>query len=131
MPPPRAPTAQHVQLPRDDSDTWVDSAGLTDRPSPRNWQPETEPLISQPAYEAGGSDSASLNSSIERLLASTLRSSPYKSTAMERLQRSKVRYYADKLAVESEPGLTNAQLMLTNHDLKPGMTIERSQKRWR
>lgn len=26
----------------------------------------------------------------------------------------------DKLAVPSEPGLTNAQLMLTNHDLKPG-----------
>jgi hypothetical protein len=26
----------------------------------------------------------------------------------------------DKLAVAQEPGLTNAQLMLTNHDLKPG-----------
>lgn len=39
---------------------------------------------------------------------------------MEKLKQSKVRYYADKLAVEAEPGLTNAQLMLTNHDLKPG-----------
>lgn len=26
-----------------------------------------------------------------------------------------------KLAVSSEPGLTNAQLMLTNYDLKPGI----------
>lgn len=26
----------------------------------------------------------------------------------------------NKLAVTSEPGLTNAQLMLTNHDLRPG-----------
>jgi hypothetical protein len=26
----------------------------------------------------------------------------------------------EKLAVAQEPGLTNAQLMLTNHDLKPG-----------
>lgn len=30
------------------------------------------------------------------------------------------RKVVDKLAVESEPGLTNAQLLLTNHDLKPG-----------
>ena len=29
---------------------------------------------------------------------------------------------ADQLAVASEPGLTNSQLMLTNHDLKPGMS---------
>lgn len=29
---------------------------------------------------------------------------------------------AAKLAVSNEPGLTNAQLMLTNHDLKPGMS---------
>ena len=33
---------------------------------------------------------------------------------------SKVRDLARKLAVSSEPGLTNAQLMLTNFDLKPG-----------
>jgi NCS1 family nucleobase:cation symporter-1 len=40
---------------------------------------------------------------------------------MEKTRSSKFRHYARKLAVESEPGLTNAQLMLTNHDLKPGM----------
>ncbi|KAL1837977.1 hypothetical protein VTJ49DRAFT_3166 [Mycothermus thermophilus] len=34
---------------------------------------------------------------------------------------------ADKLAVESEPGLTNAQLMLTNHDLKP---VEPARRQW-
>lgn len=34
---------------------------------------------------------------------------------------SKFSRVADKLAVESEPGLTTAQLMLVNHDLKPGM----------
>ncbi len=44
----------------------------------------------------------------------------YKAT-MEKATSSKFKYYARKLAVESEPGLTNAQLMLTNHDLKPGM----------
>ena len=27
--------------------------------------------------------------------------------------------FANKLAVESEPGLTNVQLMLTYHDLRP------------
>lgn len=29
----------------------------------------------------------------------------------------------DKIAVSQEPGLTNAQLMLTNHDLKPGEKV--------
>ncbi|KAL2016324.1 hypothetical protein VTK56DRAFT_3865 [Thermocarpiscus australiensis] len=33
----------------------------------------------------------------------------------------------DKLAVESEPGLTNSQLMLTNHDLKP---VEPERRQW-
>lgn len=46
---------------------------------------------------------------------------------MERLKQSKARYYADKLAVPAEPGLTNAQLMLTNHDLKP---VEPERRQW-
>lgn len=29
----------------------------------------------------------------------------------------------DALAVESEPGLSTAQLMLVNHDLKPGALL--------
>ena len=41
---------------------------------------------------------------------------------MEKARTSKFAHYADKLAVSSEPGLTNAQLMLTNFDLKPGMS---------
>ena len=40
--------------------------------------------------------------------------------AMEKVKHTKVARFVDKLAVSSEPGLTNAQLMLTNHDLKPG-----------
>ena len=40
---------------------------------------------------------------------------------MERIRRSKVNGALSKLAVTSEDGLTSAQLMLTNHDLKPGM----------
>ena len=39
---------------------------------------------------------------------------------MEKLRDSKVSRFLDKVAVDSEPGLTNAQLMLTNFDLKPG-----------
>ncbi|KAK4099198.1 hypothetical protein N658DRAFT_430438 [Parathielavia hyrcaniae] len=37
------------------------------------------------------------------------------------------RRVADKLAVEAEPGLTGAQLMLTNHDLKP---VEPERRQW-
>jgi hypothetical protein len=33
---------------------------------------------------------------------------------MEKAKNTKLAYYVDKLAVESEPGLTNAQLMLNN-----------------
>lgn len=39
---------------------------------------------------------------------------------MEKVKNTKIGYWADKLAVDAEPGLTNAQLMLNNHDLKPG-----------
>ena len=39
---------------------------------------------------------------------------------MEKARNFKVAGVMNKLAVSSEPGLTNAQLMLTNHDLKPG-----------
>lgn len=40
---------------------------------------------------------------------------------------SRVARWADKVAVESEPGLTNTQLMLTNHDLKP---VEMGRRQW-
>jgi hypothetical protein len=39
---------------------------------------------------------------------------------MEKVKETRLAHWVDKLAVESEPGLTNAQLMLNNHDLKPG-----------
>ena len=44
---------------------------------------------------------------------------------MEKIRESKVARIANKLAVTSEPGLTNAQLMLTNFDLKPGSCKQR------
>lgn len=43
---------------------------------------------------------------------------------MEKVKATKFAHFVDKLAVESEPGLTNAQLMLNNHDLKPGMLFK-------
>ena len=41
--------------------------------------------------------------------------------------KEKVKVWARKVAVESEPGLTSAQLMLTNHDLKP---VEPERRQW-
>ncbi|APA07597.1 hypothetical protein SS1G_00890 [Sclerotinia sclerotiorum 1980 UF-70] len=46
---------------------------------------------------------------------------------MEKVRNTRLGYWADKLAVESEPGLTNAQLMLNNHDLKP---VEPERRQW-
>jgi hypothetical protein len=42
-------------------------------------------------------------------------------------RKSKIAHYVGKLAVESEPGLTNAQLMLYNADLKP---VEPARRQW-
>ncbi|CCC11957.1 unnamed protein product [Sordaria macrospora k-hell] len=42
-------------------------------------------------------------------------------------KRSAVGRWSDRLAVEAEPGLTTAQLMLTNHDLKP---VEPERRTW-
>ncbi|MCJ1272324.1 hypothetical protein MMC21_000110 [Puttea exsequens] len=46
---------------------------------------------------------------------------------MEKLKESKVAWALDKIAVDAEPGLTNAQLFLTNHDLKP---VEPERRQW-
>ncbi|KAF2087914.1 hypothetical protein K490DRAFT_56488 [Saccharata proteae CBS 121410] len=47
---------------------------------------------------------------------------------MEKVKTSKLAHYVDKLAVESEPGLSNIQLLLTNYDLKP---VEPARRQWR
>ncbi|KAF1828474.1 uracil permease [Decorospora gaudefroyi] len=47
---------------------------------------------------------------------------------MEKLKGTKAAYWAGKLAVESEPNLTTAQLMLFNHDLKP---VEPARRQWK
>ena len=46
---------------------------------------------------------------------------------MEKVKDTKLAHFWDKLAVESEPGLTDAQLMLNNHDLKP---VEPERRQW-
>ncbi|OCK75694.1 uracil permease [Lepidopterella palustris CBS 459.81] len=46
---------------------------------------------------------------------------------MEKVKDTKVAHFLDKMAVESEPGLTTAQLMLFNHDLKP---VEPERREW-
>lgn len=43
---------------------------------------------------------------------------------------TRLRRWGDKLAVDHEPGLTTAQLMLTNHDLKPVEPARRQWKAW-
>ncbi|KAI2606817.1 permease for cytosine/purines, uracil, thiamine, allantoin-domain-containing protein [Hypoxylon fragiforme] len=46
---------------------------------------------------------------------------------MERLHSSRLSRWAEKVAVDHEDGLTTAQLMLTNHDLKP---VEHERRQW-
>lgn len=46
---------------------------------------------------------------------------------MARLRTSKAATLLTKLQTDSEPGLSSAQLMLTNHDLKP---VEPARRQW-
>jgi hypothetical protein len=43
----------------------------------------------------------------------------YYDAIIGKVKNTKFAHYVGKIAVESEPGLTNTQLMLTNHDLRP------------
>ncbi|RFU31857.1 hypothetical protein B7463_g4480, partial [Scytalidium lignicola] len=90
---------------------------------------ETEPLISGPStprrrvshHRNSDLDTSSLvahHSSDE---------SYFFDFIMEKIKATKFARLVDKLAVESEPGLTNAQLMLYNHDLKP---VEPARRQW-
>lgn len=51
----------------------------------------------------------------------------YSSLIMEKVRDSKVSRKLNRLAVPSPPGLTNAQLMLQNEDLKP---VEPERRVW-
>ncbi|GAP82913.2 putative uracil permease [Rosellinia necatrix] len=46
---------------------------------------------------------------------------------MQRLHTSRAKLWVDRLAVDSEEGLSTAQLMLTNNDLKP---VEPARRQW-
>ncbi|KAF2272700.1 uracil permease [Westerdykella ornata] len=46
---------------------------------------------------------------------------------MEKVKRSKLAYYANRIACDSEPGLSSTQLLLHNHDLKP---VEPERRQW-
>lgn len=92
---------------------------------------EHEPLISGPStprarkarrHSTRTLDSTfeSINGNAELIIHHSSDESTFFDFVMEKMRRTKVAYWADRMAVESEPGLTNAQLMLHNHDLKPG-----------
>ena len=84
---------------------------------PRHWSGDLQ------SYQASGSSSRS-ESFLRPLATSSCHHSSdegffFYSTIMEKVKNSKIAHWSNKLAVESEPNLTTAQLMLFNHDLKP------------
>jgi NCS1 family nucleobase:cation symporter-1 len=46
---------------------------------------------------------------------------------MDKFEATPVGHFMDKLAVKTEPGMTNTQLMLINFDLKP---VEPERRQW-
>jgi len=121
------------------------------QPPTRRTDPEREPLI-QPSHHARGAlasssldpprcgDSHQAAASSSRGATNFIRpvatsavwhssqdASFFDSAFMEKVKNSKAAAWASKLAVESEDGLTTAQLMLFNHDLKP---VEPERRQW-
>lgn len=103
---------------------------LSSRNSYSNGGDENEPLLSGPStptrarrHSTRTLDSAfeSVNGGSQLIVHHSSDESTFFDFMMEKVRGTKVAYWADRMAVESEPGLTNAQLMLHNHDLKPGM----------
>jgi NCS1 family nucleobase:cation symporter-1 len=46
---------------------------------------------------------------------------------MDKFEETRVGHFMDKLAVKTEPGMTNTRLMLINFDLKP---VEPERRQW-
>lgn len=80
---------------------------------------ESEPLLAKPLQHINSSSVRNSRDSFSPLDRHRPQHSCFLA-AMEKLNESKVGRFLKKLEVENEDGLTNAQLMLTNHDLKPG-----------
>lgn len=85
----------------------------------------TPPPSKRSLRDLGQRSGASNSHTSSRHHYQTSRSSNHIAAIMEKIRESKVARIANKLAVTSEPGLTNAQLMLTNFDLKPGLCRQR------
>ncbi|EXJ57864.1 NCS1 family nucleobase:cation symporter-1 [Cladophialophora psammophila CBS 110553] len=99
---PKSPAPQHAVIELDDFAT---SSSPSQRLS--HWE-AAEPLLSQSNSPAAGS--------LLKMRAT-----------MPRFPKSKATWLLSRLQTESEPGLTNAQLMLINHDLKP---VEPQRRQW-
>lgn len=85
----------------------------------------SEPLISQNPHDVLGEHTLGSPADLQRENLQLPRFSRYTAsdsltTVMDRIRNVRARNVLNKLAVSQEEGLTNAQLMLTNHDLKPG-----------
>lgn len=117
-----------------DSSLQVATRTISSRASTNTVHPETEPLL----VSTGPSTQHHHNPNNSRISLyqedptwNHYRSSPDQSFffdfIMEKVKSTKAAYFLGKLAVENEPGLTNAQLMLHNHDLKP---VEPERRQW-
>lgn len=114
------------------------ASSIARRPGPSSWE-DREPLLPrsfspsyQPASPSPGIEEDTENTLTDIALAWIFSLLPIslqeaRIVAMSRFRGSKASRFMDKLQTESEPGLTNAQLMLTNHDLKP---VEPERRQW-
>lgn len=100
--------------------------GLADSSSRRRAASRRQNFSSSPDYKSVASSSSCSEASLRFAEYEDFPPSRFRAI-MEKLSQSKVARWVDKLHVESEPGLSTTQLMLTNHDLKP---VEPERRQW-
>ena len=103
--------------------------GNSDRTSPYN-SPRHNHGLGGDLYGQGSASSSTAfiePVAISSVYHSAEESSLFDFPFMEKVRNSKAAQYANKVACETEPGLTSTQLMLYNHDLKP---VEPARRQW-
>jgi hypothetical protein len=87
----------------------------------------SSPVRGDPGYSILAGRTSSTFASSSRDAPVVVNRTPAVPRKMEKVESSKLNQLLERLEVESEPGLSHTQLMLTNHDLKP---VELERRQW-
>lgn len=111
-------------------ENFASSSSLSSRPGRASHGEASEPLlVSRSKIPGPNAAEYSLSGLVFGRLHSLLPAGlqRHMSTTMSRFSDSKAAHLLERLETDHEPGLSNAQMFLTNHDLKP---VEEARRKW-